>query len=293
MKKFNTIKIWFKRSMDFIKALPISVKNLASTFIRGNASRVKEWFRKNKHILAMLIPVIAIVYFIPYTFMLGNRERTIIGIILQILAGVILVFNQIASNPRIRKQVTKIIQKPLLFALLITIILLPFAIAVLTSLGDIPSNRWSAAWGITFFTSITFGMFLSSLMLLRRIKWLRRKDYVPIAKDKFDISDLSLRNVGILLGASLLIMILLSYLLYWLYPHKELWIQILLLFLLLSYTFTLFPLLIISPLYLLAFGFARLTLYIHTKRNIGILFWIFLFILWSWGGLLLIIKEFI
>jgi len=253
---------------------------------------VKAWFGKIKQILAATILVIAIIYFIPYTFMLGDRWKTIVGITLQILAGAILVFEQILSNERIRDQTTKIIQKPPAFALLMTFISFPFAISILTALGEVPPNKWSAALGITAGTVIMFGTFLTSLMLLQRIKWLRRKDYVPSAKDRLDISTLSLRNVGILFGASVLIMILLICLLRLLIPYKELWIQMLWLFLFFLYGFTLLPLLIIAPLYFLAFGFARFTNYMRTKKSLEVWFWVFLFVLWAWGWLLLLLKEF-
>jgi hypothetical protein len=290
-KYLNIIRAWLKKAMNLIKALSLSLKNQVSMLVKRNISKVKEWFGKNRQNLVMTICIIAIMYSIPYTFMLENKERTVIGIILQILVGAILVFGQISSSANIKKQVTEIIQKPPLFALLITVILFPFAISILTGLNEVPSNRWSSAGGIAFFVFITYAMFLTSLMFLRRIKWLRRKDYLPAAKDRLEVSDLSLRNVWILFGASVLIMILLSYLLYWLSPHKELWIQIVLIILFLSYGFTLFPLLIISPLYFIAFGFAKFAFYIR-NNNLGVWFWIFLFILWTWGGLLLIVKEF-
>lgn len=284
--------LWPKKAMHFVKALYLSLKRVASQSVGCNVSRLKEWFGKNKQAIAATVLVIAIIYFIPYTFMLGDKGKTIVGTILQILAGAILVFDQILSNERIRDQTTKIIREPPVFALLMTFISFPFAISILTALGEVPPNKWSAAWGITAGTVIMFGTFLTSLMLLRRIKWLRRKDYVPSAKDKFDISDLSLRNVGILFGASVLIMIFLIYLLRLLIPHKELWTQMLWLFLVFLYGFTLLPLLIIAPLYFLAFGFARFTNYIRTKKSLEVWFWIFLFVLWAWGWLLLLSKEF-
>jgi hypothetical protein len=285
----------FQKSMNHIKALSILFKNLIFIFVRQNIFRVNGWFKKNKQNFVnflISIPVIVLIYFIPYTFLLGSKERTIVGVILQILAGAILIFDQISSNIGVRKQVTKIIQKPLAFAFLLTIILLPFAISVLTGLGEVPSDRWSTAGGITFFVFITYGMFLSSLMFLRRIKWLRSKDYVQGEKNKFDVSDLSLPNVGILFGISLLVAILLGYLLQNFSSNKEFWVQIPLYAFTFFYIFTVFPLLIISPLYFLAFAFAKIVFYIRTKKNLGIWFWIFLFVLWAWGGLLLIIKEF-
>jgi hypothetical protein len=278
--------------MNFIEDLFLSLRRVLSRLVTQKISRVKAWFGKNKQVLAATILVIAIIYFIPYTFMLGDKWKTIVGITLQILAGAILVFEQILSNERIRDQTTKIIQKPPVFALLMTFISLPFAISILTALGEVPPNKWSAALGITAGTVVMFGMFLTSLMLLQRIKWLRRKDYVPSAKDRLDISDLSLRNVGILFGASVLIMIFLICLLRLLIPHKELWIQMLWLFLFFLYGFTLLPLLIIAPLYFLAFGFARFTNYIRTKKSLEVWFWVFLFVLWAWGWLLLLLKEF-
>ena len=283
---------WFKKAMHFVKELFLSLKCVASQSVGCNISRVKEWFGKNKQILAATILVIAIIYFVPYTFMLGDRGKTIVGITLQILAGAILVFEQILSNERIRDQTTKIIRQPPVFALLMTFISFPFAISILTALGKVPPNRWLAAWEITVGIAVMFGAFLTSIMLLQRIKRLRRRDYVPSAKDKLDISDLSPRNVGILFGASVLIMIFLICLSRLLISHKELWIQMLWVFLFFVYGFTLLPLLIIAPLYFLAFGFARFTNYIRTKKSLEVWFWIFLFVLWAWGWLLLLLKEF-
>jgi len=284
---------WLRKAMNFTEDLLLSLRRVLSRLVTQKISRVKEWFEKNKRILAATILVIAIIYFIPYTFMLGDRGKTIAGITLQIFAGAILVFEQISSNKRISDQVTKIIREPHLFALLMTIISFPFAISILTALGDVPPNRWLGAAGTALLTAIMFGMFLTSLTLLRRMEWLRRKDYAPNAKDKLDIYDLSLRNVGILFGASVLIMILLIFSLRWLIPHKELWIQVLWGFFFLLYGFTLLPLLIIAPLYFLAFGFARFADYIRTKKSLEVWFWIFLFVLWAWGWLLLLLKELI
>jgi hypothetical protein len=223
--------------------------------------------------------------------MLGDRGKTIVGITLQILTGAILVFDQISTNTGIRDKVTKIVRQPLVFALLGTTISLPFVVSMLTGLGEVPPNKWSAAGGVTIVIVMMFGMFLTSLWLLRRIKWLRRKDHAPIPKDRLDISDLSLRNVGILFGASVLIMILLVSLLPWFIPQQQPWLQMLWYVLFFLYGFTLFPLLIIGPLYFAAFGVARLADYIRTKKSLEIWFWIFLFVLWAWGGLLLLLKE--
>lgn len=256
-------------------------------------SRIREWFEKNKQNLVnfvITIPLLILVYFIPYTFMLDNKGKAIAGIVLQILTGAIIVSAQISSNERIKEQISKIIQNPPLFALLLTILLSLFGISILTGLGDVQSDRWSIAGGIAFFVLIAYSIFFTSLMFLRKRKWLRRKDYIPVPKDKFDVSDLSLRNVGILFGISLLLF-LLGYFLRRFYFNEELWIQILLSFFTLTYLFTIFPLLIISPLYFLAFGFARFVRFIH-KRNLSAWFWIYLFILWTWGGFLLILKEF-
>jgi len=282
-----------KKATHSVKALFSSAKCALSRLARLNISRVREWFRKNKQILAATTFVIAVIYFIPYTFMLGDRWKTIVGITLQILTGAILVFEQISSNERIRDKANKLIRNPLVFALLGTFISLPFAVSMLTALGDVPLNRWSAAWETTIVIAMMFGMFLTSLALLRRMKWLGRKDYVPIAKDKLDISDLSPRNVGILFGASVLIMILLICLLRWIIPHKEPWLLMLWYVLFLLYGFTLLPLWIIGPLYFAAFGVARLANYIRTKKSLEVWFWIFLFVLWAWGWLLLLLKELI
>ncbi|MFW6118367.1 MAG: hypothetical protein ACOC6R_02605 [Chloroflexota bacterium] len=278
--------------MNFTEDLFLSLRHVLSRLVTQKTSRVKEWFGKNKQILAATIFVIAIIYFIPYTFMLGDRWKTIVGIILQILAGAILVFEQILANDRIKNQTTKIIRQPPVFALLMTFISFPFAISILTALGKVPPNKWLAAREITVGTAVMFGAFLTSIMLLQRIKRLGRKDHVPSTKDKLDISDLSPRNVGILFGASVLIMIFLICLSRLLISHKELWIQMLWVFLFFVYGFTLLPLLIIAPLYFLAFGFIRFTNYIHTKKSLEVWFWIFLFVLWAWGWLLLLLAEF-
>ena len=294
IKHLNTIRVWLKNTKNFLKAF-LLLKDLAFMLITGGKSKIREWFNPKKRSVEnflIALPVLLLIYFIPYTFMLENKQKTIIGILLQILTGAILVFEQISSNRRIRKQVIKIIQTPTLLALLITMILLPFAISIFVSLSDAEYDKWSVASGIAFFTMITYVMFLSSLTFLGKIKWLRSKNYIPGEKDKFNISNLSLRNVGILLTLSALIAIALGYLLPKYSSNNELLIQMTLIFFTFFYGFLIFPLLIISPLYFLAFIFAKFTLYIRITRNIGALFWIFLFILWSWGGLLLIMKEF-
>lgn len=282
---------WFRKAVNFSKDLFLSLKHALFRLVIQKISRVKAWLGKNKQVLAATILVLAIIYFIPYTFMSGDRGKTIAGITLQICAGAILVFEQISSNERIRDQVTKITRQPLLFALLMTIISFPFAISFITTLVDVPPNRWLCAMGTATLIVIMLGMFLTSLTLLRRIKWLRRKDYAPIERSALDISDLSLRNVGILFGASVSIMILLIFLLPRLILYEELWIQLLWRFLFGLYGFTLLPLLLIAPLYFLAFGFARFANYIRTKKSLEVWFWIFLFVLWAWGWLLLLSKE--
>jgi len=289
---YSTVLIsWFKKALYFVKALFLSVKRVASQSAGCDVSRAKQWFGKNKQTIAATILIIAIIYFIPYTFMLGDKGKTIVGITLQIVAGAILVFEQILSNDRIRDHTTRIIRQPPVFALLMTFISFPFAISILTAFGTVPPNKWLAAWGITIGTAVMFGAFLTSTMLLQRIKRLRRKDHASSAKDKLDIYDLSPRNVGILFGASVLVMILLICLSRLLTSHGEPWIQMLWVFLIFVYGFTLLPLLIIAPLYFLALGFARFTNYIRTKKSLEVWFWIFLFVLWAWGWLLLLLKE--
>jgi len=287
-----TLLARLRKAVYSVKALSLSATGALSRPVSLNISRVREWFGENKQVLAATAFIIAVMYFIPYTFMLGNRERTVVGITLQILAGAILVFDQISSNPRIRRQVTRIIQRPLLFAFLMTFILLPFVFSIFTAFGDIPPHRWEIAGGVTLFSVMALGMFMVCLTLLQRIRWLRRENHVPTAKDRFDVSDLSLRNVGILFGASVLVLILLICLSRWLGTPKTLWGQVLLGFLVLSYAFTLFPLLIITPLYVIGFLFAKFAIYIRTKRSLEIWFWLFLFVLWAWGWLLLLLREF-
>lgn len=277
--------------MSFTEDLFLSLRRVLSRLVTQKISRVKGWFEKNKWILAATILVIAIIYFIPYTFMLGDRGKTIAGITLQIFAGAILVFEQISSNDRIRDKVTKIIRRPLVFALLGTVMSLPFAVSMLTALGDVSPNRWLGAAGTALLTALMFGMFLTSLALLRRIEQLWRKGDVPVAKDKLDISDLSPRNVGMLFGISLLIMILLIFSLRWIAPHNEPRLLMLWYVLFLLYGFTLLPLWIIGPLYFAAFGVARLVNYIRTEKSLEVWFWIFLFVLWAWGWLLLLLTE--
>lgn len=126
VKYLNILIVWLKKATNLLRALSLSSKNLVSVIVKWCKSRIREWYEKNNQNLlnfVITIPVLILIYFIPYTFMLGNKERTIIGITLQILAGAILIFDQISSNVRIRKQVAKIIQNPLLFALLLTILL--------------------------------------------------------------------------------------------------------------------------------------------------------------------------
>jgi hypothetical protein len=290
-KYLSTVRTWITKTAKSGRALLLRLTSLISIWLKRRKSKIIDWFKKNGQNLAITAPVLIFMYLVPYTFMLGNREKTIVGIILQILAGAILVFDQIASNARIRRGLSKLIQKPLWFSLLITVIIFPFAISILSSFQEITSSRWSNALGITFLMSISFVMFVTSLTLLRKIKWIKRKENVPIKSDKFDVSDLSLRNVGILLGASIFLLILTVYLTFWLSHYKELWIQLIWFSVLASYAFTLFPVLLISPFYFLAYLFTKLAIYVRTRENIASWFWLILFVFWIWGGLLLIVKE--
>ena len=250
----------------------------------------KLWLASNLQPLTAAVLILVLIYLVSFTLLQANKERAIIGIALQILTGVILVFDQIASHSKIKKQVKKIVEHSQYFAFLITIILLPFGISFIMGLHITSNNKYSTAVGITLFIIFTYGMFLSSLTLLRKIKWLQRKDYVPVDKDKFDISDLSIRNVEILFGISLLLAFLIGYLLDRFYLNNQYWVKAILLFIITFFAFTIFPLLIISPLYFLGFLFAKITQYL-TKKNLNIWFWIFLFFIWAWGGLLLLINA--
>ena len=283
---------WFMKAVSSVEALCLSLGHLFFESTRRNISVFKQWFGENKQILGAIAFIVAIIYFILFTSMLEDRWKTIVGIVLQIVAGAILVLEQILANDRIKDQTARMIQKPAAFALLMTFISLPFAASVLTALGEVPSNRWSAALGVTVGTILVFGAFLTSVALLQRIGWLRSKDYVPGANDRLDVSNLSLRNVGILFGGSVSIMVLLICLARFAIPGKALWIQTLWFILLFIYGFTLLPLLIIAPLYFLAFQFARFTMYIRTKKSLEVWFWIVLFVLWAWGWLLLLLREF-
>jgi hypothetical protein len=283
---------WLKKAIYSVGASFVRLGHIISALAAQNTCRLKGWFRKHRQNLIATVIVVAFLYFIPYTFMLAGREKTIVGIVLQILAGAVLILDQISSNPRIRKQVTKVTRQPPLFALLMTIIVLPFVISILTTFDTVPSDKWVSAFGITFFIALAYAMFIVSLTLLRRIKWLRRKGDVPMAEDKLEISDFSVRNMGILFGFSLLVMVLLLVSLWRLSHFQAPWIQILWLLFFLAYGFTLLPLLIISPLYVLGFWFAKIANYIRIKKSLEVWFWIFLFVLWVWGGLLLISKEF-
>ncbi len=286
------ILLWI--AANRIKAYYLLLGGLVYSSVRLGKSKIMTRFEDRKQSMVnvvITIPVLILIYLIPFTFMLGNKDRTIIGIILQILAGAILIIDQISSNRTIRKQVNRIIKQPTLFALLITIILLPFAISIWIGLSDAGSDRWSVAGGMTIFTVIAYGMFIISLTVLSKIKWLRSRDYIPATNDKFDISNLSLRNVGILLVILLTLTFLLGYLLNEFYGNSELWFQILLAFLAFFYGLMVYPVLIISLLYILVFALTKFTFYVNPKK-LGIWFWIFLFIIWTWGGLLLIMKEF-
>lgn len=291
VKYLNAIVEWLKKTWEKIgKSCSDKWKLMRKWFV-GKWEKVREWIRINRVSLLWVIPIMAILYLMPLTFMLADKERAIVGIVLQILAGVILVFDQIASNENVKEQLNKLIQNSTIFSLLITIVLLLFALSVLMGVSDDINNKWSTAAGIMVFIPITWGMFLSSLTFLKRIKWLRRKDYVPTTMDKFEVSDLSIRNVAILFVASLLFAFIVGYVLNRFASNNQFWIQSILFFVVTFYAFTFFPLLVISPLYFLGFISAKITVYL-TKRNLNIWFWIFLFVIWAWGGLLLLINEF-
>ena len=104
VKYLKIMGVWLKKAMNLIKALSLLSDNLVSVIVRWSKFKIKQWFEKNKRNVEnfiIAIPVFTLIYFIPYTFMLGNKERTIVGITLQIIAGAILILSQISSNQRI------------------------------------------------------------------------------------------------------------------------------------------------------------------------------------------------
>jgi hypothetical protein len=249
------------------------------------------WISKKKPLFLSIrsaIPVIIFAYFISASFLTGSKTMQIIGIILQVLAGIMLTLAQIYNNTKIKEFTQRVVEKPHLFAFLITLFVFAIFVIFLFQFANEEINIWQGAFSILGFVSISYMGFISVIFLLNKVfkKW-RGNDELIVSGERVSFS---LKHVGIIFFTSFILTIGLVLLISLVFKDNV--TQFTVLFVLMAfYSFFIFPSLVISMLFICMYLTARVFGYIWKNEKRVTNFWILVFVLWTWGGLLLIMNE--
>lgn len=243
--------------------------------------------------LAPTFAIMTFIFLMAITFQIGHRWRGILGISLQLLAGMLLVFDQLSKIKQIQEKTETLYKHPQFFSLLLIFGSFPFEISILYGfLTKLDTNIWSYAFGTVCLVGIILVSFLFSLVTLNKL--IKKKNEGKLSLESGEKFDLSFKNVGILFAFSCLLTFVFVIFAGKLNAIHGLYIQMVLIFLIGIYAFFIFPLLMISPTAFIALSVVKLLSYVHDEKhkNPIIWFWISVFLLWMWGGLLLVFNEF-
>lgn len=270
-----------------LKRLILSITRFPGYIISSFAN----WISKKKPLfLNMLftLPIVVIAYLISASFLADGKSMRIIGIILQVLAGIMLASAQIHSNPKIRGFTQRVIEKPHLFAFLVTVVVYAIFLVIILQDEYEGTNIWQGAFGILTIVSISYIGFIQWILAINKIfkKWSGR-DELLISGERVSFS---LKHVSLVFFASFFLTIGLFLIISLVFKNITAY-PVILFVLMGMYAFFIFPPLIISIIFITMYFIARVFGFIGQNEKRMTRFWILVFVIWTWGGLLLILNE--
>lgn len=231
---------------------------------------------------------VGVIYVVGYTFVsVTIKQRGMIGIGLQLCAGAVLILDQIVANLQ-RKKEFKDIVISLTKRRIRLLMLIPLVILVIVGIISLVSGegeKWeiSTVIGLVLGAMVFYGIYLYGIQWVVNLleKWSNKRKTAGIE------SNVIWAN-AILLGASLPFLVLTG-----LFFRPETG-QMIVPQILTAFWFFIFGLIILSAFGLPIVFFLVLTvfqLFVLIRRKVNrIVFWMVLFALWLWGGILLLVN---
>ena len=262
--------------------------------LRENARR--EWSNllaqiRSKGFLYACIGFVAfvgVIYVVGYTFVsVTVKQRDMIGIGLQLFTGVILILDQIVANLQREKEFKDIVifltKRRIRLLMLVGLVILIMVGIISLYLGE--GEKWeiSTVIGLVFGVMLFYGIYLYGVQWVVNLleKWSNKRKTAGIE------SNIIWANV-LLLGASLPFVVLTGM---FFIPEIGQMVaqQMLTLLWIIIFGLIILPVFWLSIIFFLVLGVFQLFVLLRREVN-RIVFWLALFALWLWGGILLLVN---
>ncbi|MFC1990684.1 hypothetical protein ACFLU9_00840 [Chloroflexota bacterium] len=215
------------------------------------------------------------------------KQRGMIGIGLQLCAGVVLILDQIVANLQREKEFKDIVisltKRRIRLLMLICLVILLIIGIISLDLGE--GEKWeiSTVIGLVLGVMVFFSIYLYGVQWVVNLleKWSNRRKTAGIE------SNIIWAN-AILVGASLPFVVLTG-MFFRSETGQMVAQQILTLFWIFIFGLIILPIFWLSIIFFLALGVFQLFVLVRKRVN-RIVFWLALFVLWLWGGILLLVN---
>ena len=240
--------------------------------------------------IVVLGALLSYAYGISYSLSLNDHLRSIIGISMQVFAGVILVIDQITKNVNegsIKDQIKSLTMTPSKTTLVLTLLMFAFGYFLWLCLSDFKNINWSVVFGFLVWLVIAYYLYLNILIAINKFlkQWIEQTSIVSNYEFKYAI-----QGNWILLGTSLLITFISGYFILHL-PLQNTWVLLMLLVFGIISAFSVLPSFLLSLVYVVIFLFLKLLVFIKSRYWIRIVLWVLVFFIWIWGGILLVANS--
>ena len=231
---------------------------------------------------------VGVIYVVGYTFMsVTIKQRGMIGIGLQLCAGAVLILDQIVANLQREKEFKDIVisltKRRIRLLMLICLVILIVAGIVSLDLGE--GEKWEVLTviGLVIGVMVFYGIYLYGVQWVVNLleRWSNKRRTAGIE------SNIIWAN-AILLGASLPFVVL-TVLFFRPETGQMIAQQMLTLFWIFIFGLIIMPVFWLSIIFFLALSVFQLFVLLRKKVN-RIVFWLALFVLWLWGGILLLVN---
>ena len=235
--------------------------------------------------LVGFIGLAGLIYVVQHTFVsVSSQQRAIVGIAFQIVAGSVLILDQVFAKKDVKVgEVWRwLIEKRLRFLMIVCLVLFLAGTFVLVSLGG------EGKIALRVIVGVLVGLMVIYIIYLYGIQWVvdQLKRWSPNRLKASIESNIIWAN-GILFGVSLLLVIVTGFLMR-LQPDQMLVQQKLIFLWLFIFAFIILPVFLLSSIFLLIVLVSKMFVFVRQKVKSQVVFWLLVFALWLWGGLLLL-----
>lgn len=229
--------------------------------------------------------IIGLAYALKWGFISSStQQRLILGTVLQLLAGLILITDQIVANIKREKlgdRWSRLDEKRIRVSILVCLVLVLIAVLVLVVLSGETPALWETTLGMIFGLLVVYSIYLYGIQWVVRLleRWFPNRRKAGIE------SNIVWGNI-ISLGISLPLVLLTVFFLR-LEPDQMLVQQILTALWFIVFALGVLPVFLLSIVFFLVVGIVQLFGFVRQKVN-RVVFWLALFALWFLGGVLLL-----